>query len=429
MTRIVYRLCLLVLFVSASMHAPVFAQQVHIDVEAGGFARMKVASPAFSGPAEQAQGMWNVCARDLALTGLFDVIDPKAYVNPGPAGRIVPEAVKDYALIGADYALAASVTIQGDSVLFRAHMVEVATAAVVDDTIYTCSAREPHRAVHLFMNRLMKDKFGLMPLFSTKIACIRKVDNAKQLHLMWCDGTGGATIRGGGSLVLNPAWSPDGGRIALVSYYRNNPDLYIFDRASYRLRLVSAERGINTSPAFHPRGGAIGLTLSIDGNPEIYLLDLSGGGRTRLTRSWATDTSPSFSPDGKAMAFCSSRAGNPNIFLMNLSTQAVTRLTYEGKYNSEPAFSPRGDLIAFSCLGRDGRYRIAVVKPDGSGFRVLKGTGRGDESPAFSPDGRLIAFAASDGAIYVTDLMGEAVLQVTSPGGYSEPAWSPVLRD
>jgi hypothetical protein len=199
MSRIVYRLCLLVLFVSASMHAPVFAQQVHIDVEAGGFARMKVASPASRARPSRRRAC-GTCARGISPHGLFDVIDPKAYVNPGPAGRIVPEAVKDYALIGADYALAASVTIQGDSVLFRAHMVEVATAAVVDDTIYTCSAREPHRAVHLFMNRLKKDKFGLMPLFSTKIACIMKVDKpSSSTSCVARDGR--ATIRGGGSLV------------------------------------------------------------------------------------------------------------------------------------------------------------------------------------------------------------------------------------
>ena len=306
-------------------------------------------------------------------------------------------------------------------------MVEVATTTVVDNTLYTAGAGEPYRAVHAFMNRLLHERFGLDPLFSTKIACIVKAGNAKQLHVMWCDGTGGTTIKGGGSLVLNPAWSPDGGRIALVSYYRNRPDMYVFDRFSYRLKLVSGEKGINTSPAFHPGGSSIALTLSIDGNPEIYLVNLDGSGKTRVTNSWATDTSPSFSPNGRFMAFCSSRAGNPNIFLMDLRTSSVKRLSYEGKYNTEPVFSPKGDLVAFSHLGKDGRYRIAVVRPDGSGFRVLNGTGRGDESPTFSPDGRLIAFASSDGNIYITDLTGDVVIPVTTGGGYSEPAWSGVL--
>lgn len=404
------------------------AQQVHIDVEAPGFSRMKVAMPPFAGQDELARRLWSVCARDLAITGIFEVIDPKHYVNPNPAPLIDPSALKDYALIGADYALAATVSRQNDSTELRVHMVEVTTATLIDNGVYTSRADEPYRAVHAFMNRLMKDRFGLDPLFSTKIACIRKEGRTKQLHVMWCDGTGGTTIKGGGSLVLNPAWSPDGTKIALVSYYRNNPDTYIFDRVSYRLRLVSGSKGINTSPVFHPGGSSLALTLSIDGNPEIYLMNLDGTGKIRLTNSWATDTSPSFSPDGKQMVFCSSRAGNPNIFIMKVSTGEVRRLSYEGRYNSEPVFSPRGDLVAFSHMLPDGKYRIALVRPDGSGFRVLKGTGRSDESPTFSPDGRLIAFASSDGNIYVTDLGGEVTIPLTSDGGYSEPAWSPVLR-
>jgi TolB protein len=285
-----------------------------------------------------------------------------------------------------------------------------------------------YSAVHAFMDHILKERFGLDPLFSSKIACIKKVNGAKQLHVMWCDGTGGNTIKGGGSLVLNPAWSPDGKKIALVSYYRNNPDLYIFDTVSFRLNLFSGLKGINISPAFDPTGNRLAFTQSGDGNPELYMISLDGTGRTRLTTSWATDTSPSFSPDGKGLVFCSSRAGNPQIFFLDLAGRKVTRLTYEGKYNTEPVFSPRGDLVAFSHLAKNGKYSIALIKPDGSRFRVLQGSGLSDEAPAFSPDGRLIAFAAADGNIYVMDLLGSAAVPITTGGGFSEPAWSTFMR-
>jgi TolB protein len=278
------------------------------------------------------------------------------------------------------------------------------------------------------MDYILQSKFGLDPIFSTKIACIKKIKDMKQLHVMYCDGTGGNTIRGGGSLVLSPAWSRDAKKIAFVSYWKSNPDLYLLDVATNNVKSISARRGINTSPAFDSTGNKIGVTLSSDGNPEIYTINLDGSDKNRLTTSYATDTSPSFSPNGRSMVFCSSRAGNPQIFIMDLATKNVQRLTYEGKYNSEPAFSPRGGLVVFSYLSANGRYHIATIKPDGTDFRVLPGTGRGDESPSFSHDGRLIAFAAADGNIYITDLSGTAPVPITSGGGYSEPSWSPFIK-
>jgi TolB protein len=113
---------------------------------------------------------------------------------------------------------------------------------------------------------------------------------------------------------------------------------------------------------------------------------------------------------------------------MDMATKNVQRITYDGSYNSEPVFSPKGDLVAFSYLDKGGKYHIAVVRPDGSKFRVLPGTGLGDESPAFSPDGRLIAFAASDGNIYVTDLLGNSPVKITTGGSFTEPSWSPVKK-
>jgi TolB protein len=409
-------------------HLNAYAQQVHIDIEASGFRKMKVAMPTYAGPGDMAGSVWAMCARDLALSGLFDVISPQSYVNPGPLGEVREGSLKDFSLIGADYVIAATVSKQGTSGLFKVQMVEVGTGQVIENTTFTSGEQTMYMAVHAFMDHILKAKFALDPMFSSKIACIKKEKGKKQLHVMFCDGTGGNTITGGGSLVLSPAWSRDGKKIAFVSFWKNNPDTYLLDLASYNVRSISARKGINTSPAFDATGSRIGLTLSSDGNPEIYLINLDGNGKTRLTTSYATDTSPCFSTDGKSMAFCSSRAGNPQIFILEIATNTVRRLTYEGKYNSEPVFSPKGDLVVFSSLAANGKYYIATIRTDGTNFRVLPGTGLGDESPTFSPDGRLIAFAAADGNIYITDLMGTISVPITAGGGFSEPSWSPLMK-
>jgi TolB protein len=389
----------LILAIMALCNLNAYAQQVHIDIESSGFRKMKVAMPTYAGPGDMAGSVWTMCARDLALSGVFEVISPKSYVNPGPTGEVQQASLKDFSLIGADYVIAATVSTQGASGLFKVQMVEVGSGLVIDNTTYTSGEQTMYLAVHKFIDHILLSRFGLDPIFSSKIACIRKEKGMKQLHVIFCDGTGGKTITGGGSLVLSPTWSRDGKKIAFVSYWKNNPDLYLLDLASYNVKMISARKGINTSPAFDATGTKIGLTLSSDGNPEVYLINLDGTGKTRLTNSFATDTSPSFSMDGKSMVFCSSRAGGPQIFIMELASKNVRRLTYEGKYNSEPVISPRGELVAFSSLGANGKYSIATIKTDGTNLRVLPGTGLGDESPSFSPDGRLIAFAGAEGNI------------------------------
>ncbi|HRC98103.1 MAG TPA: hypothetical protein PLZ30_08075 [Deltaproteobacteria bacterium] len=418
----------ILMVISVFLPSLLWAQRVHIDIEARGFKRMKAAMPAFAGPRELADPLWAQCAKDLEISGAFSLLDPKGYINPGPIGSIEPGTLKDWSLIGADYVIAARAERRGAMVSLMVQVVELSTTRVVLSTAYTTKSETMYRAVHAFMDALMQKSLGLEPIFSSKIVAVQKVGNKKQLYVQWCDGTGGAAIKGGGDLVLNPSWSPDARKIAFVSYWRNNPDLYILDLPTYKVELLSSHKGLNVTPCFDPTGGKIAYTLSKDGDPEIYLSSLSGGEPQRLTKSWATDTSPSISPDGRTLAFCSSRAGTPQIYLMDLGTRKVERLTFQGTYNSEPVFSPKGDMVAFIHLAEDRRFHIALIKTDGTRMKVLPGTGRGDESPTFSPDGRLVAFTSSDGNIYITDFLGVSPVKVTEGGGFTEPCWSRLIE-
>lgn len=419
----------LILVLILALPAALMAQGVHIDIEGKEFRRLKVAMPSFGGQRPLADTLWATCAKDLEISGAYTLIPPRAYLNPGPMSKVDPSTMKNWSLIGADYVIAARVDSQGGLVSLAVQVVEIATSRVLISTAYTARVETPHRAVHTFMDSLLGKSLSLDPMFSSKIVAVQKVGRRKQLFTAWCDGTGGGTIKGGGDLVLDPAWSPDGRKIAFVSYWRNNPDLYLLDMATLRVETLSALRGINTTPGFDRTGRKMALTLSRDGDPEIYVMTVGTRELLRLTTSWAIDTSPSFSPDGRRLAFCSSRTGNPQIYVMDIFSRSAQRITFQGTYNSEPVFSPRGDLIAFTYLSpEDGRYHVALIRPDGSGLKVLTGTGRGDESPTFSPDGRLVAFSGSDGNIYVTDLAGSFLTRVTGAGAFSQPSWSPVLQ-
>ena len=103
----------------------------------------------------------------------------------------------------------------------------------------------------------------------------------------------------------------------------------------------------------------------------------------------------------------------------------------DGRY-STPVWSPRGDYVAFTKqLG--GRFLIGVMRPDGSGERILT-EGYHNEGPTWAPNGRvLMFFRESPGEnggprIYSIDLTGYNERVVATPSFASDPAWSPLLN-
>jgi TolB protein len=159
-------------------------------------------------------------------------------------------------------------------------------------------------------------------------------------------------------------------------------------------------------------------------------MDLRSRVTTRLTDTAAIDTSPCYSPDGSQLCFESDRGGKPQIYVMPAGGGEAKRISFaEGTY-STPVWSPRGDYIAFTKQG-GGQFSIGVIKPDGSGERILT-SGFHNEGPTFAPNGRVLMFFRDPGgdagpSLYTIDITGRNELKVPTPGYASDPAWSPLL--
>src|SRR5437870_1208703 len=137
------------------------------------------------------------------------------------------------------------------------------------------------------------------------------------------------------------------GEIVVASSRTGRFQLYAAERANLaQIRKIMDDTAVATEPAFSPDGSRIAFTSSRDGQPEIYIMDADGTSAGRLTNSPGADGDASFTADGQSVVFHSQRTGHRQIFLQSITSSDAVQLIQEPADNSQPAVSPDGETIA-----------------------------------------------------------------------------------
>nr|WP_228129276.1 Tol-Pal system beta propeller repeat protein TolB [Pusillimonas sp. T7-7] len=416
-----WALGIFLLVISLAAARPSHAQ-LRVDISGVGATQYPIAIADFSGDA-QGQNVSEVIRADLTRSGQFRLVNATG-ANLNTESTIAHEEWRGR---GADYLAYGSISQSGGQYSVSYRLVDTVRKTQLDGVAFSGTEKELRRISHQIADRIYEKITGVRGVFSTRIAYVLQTGNTYELQIADADGQNPQVMLRSKQSIISPAWSPDGKRLAYVSFETGKPVVYVQTLSSGQRVPLANFKGNNSAPAWSPNGQNLAIVLSRDSISQIYTINADGSGLRRVMRSPMIDTEPQYTADGGSLIFTSDRGGSPHIYKVPVSGGDAQRITFNGSYNISPAISPDGNSLVY-VTRRNGAFRIALQNM-GSGSEQLLTAGPDDESPSFAPNGMQILYSSVQG--------GRSVLAVTSVDGrvrqtlsalngkVREPTWGP----
>lgn len=410
---------------------PAAHAQLNIDIAGVGSNSLPIAIANFRDESTAPQQISEIIRADLARSGRF------TNLNAGIAPIAETNAVdlNSWRTKGADALVTGSVThLANGQYEVRFRLYDTVKQQDLSGLSLVSPASELRLSAHKIADYIYQKLLGERGIFATRISYVTRTSGRYQLQRADSDGQNARTVLTSSEPIISPAWSPNGTKVAYVSFERKKPVVYVQDLVSEQRIVVSNQKGNNSAPAWSPDGNQLAVALSLTGNTQIYLIHANGSGLRRLSNSNSIDTEPRFSPDGQYIYFTSDRGGAPQIYRMSIHGEAnagaAQRMTFKGSENTSPRLSPDGKLLAY--ISRTSGALKLYIQELSTGEAIALTDTHYDESPSFSANSKYILYATRVEqrgvlAAVSTDGRTRQILSIKD-GDIREPSWGPFTQ-
>ncbi len=414
--------------------------ELTIEISGGGAQRIPVAIVPFgvAGASANASTYANsatqdkisqIIGADLNRSGLFRVLETRG-VNNQPVDTAQIKYAEWVSIQTQALTVGSVEALAGGRLKISFHLMDVFKQTQLAGMEYNIAPSQLRATAHKIADAIYQKLTGEVGIFASRIAYITKTNNRYALQVADADGFNPQTVVSSNEPIISPAWSPDGNKLAYVSFEKKKPIIFVQSLVSGSRTIVANFKGNNSAPAWSPDGSRLAIVLTYGANSQIYTINADGTGLQSLTKSSGIDTEPVWSPDAKWIYFTSDRGGRPQIYKVSAIGGEASRVTFEGAYNVSPRVSPDGKSLAY-ISNEGGHFRVALKDLVSGQVQVLSEGGQ-DESPSFAPNGRVILYATragGRGALAAVSSDGKVRQRLSDTGGdVREPAWGPLAN-
>jgi len=409
--------------------------ELFLEITKGSEDPYKVAMIPFEGNSKLSKEINSIMQNDLIRTGEFSILDEALLF---PIQIIDDELVyNDWKLLGMDYLVTGKIIKTNNSIDINYEIYDINKKRKIRSSKVFGIPNQIRQLAHYTSDGIYESITGIKGIAATRLLYVNEIKDSQsvstyKLMLADSDGKNEKNLLTSSEPIISPSWSPDGKRVAYVSFETGMAKVFIQDISSGKREAVLSQDTQISSPSWSPDGKYLSLTLYRDGNAEIYILRLRDKTLTRMTKQYAIDTESSWSPKGNKILFTSGRSGSPQIYELDLRklNPKAKRLSFEGSYNAKASYLPKEQGIIFVHRGDDGSFHIALKYKKENFIRILT-EAKMDESPSVAPNGNMVIYGIKEGDLSMLagfSLSGARFNLPASKGEVREPAWSNFLR-
>ena len=409
--------------------------ELFLEITKGSEDPYKVAMIPFEGNSKVSKQVNNIMRNDLIRTGEFSILDEELLL---PVKMIDDELVfSDWKLLGMDYLVTGKIVNENNSLDINYEIYDIHKKRKVRSSKVFGIPNQIRQLAHYTSDGIYESITGIKGIAATRLLYVNEIKDSQlisryKLMLADSDGANEKILLSSSEPIISPSWSPDGKRVAYVSFETGIAKVFIQEIASGKREAVLSKDTQISSPSWSPDGKYLSLTLYQDGNAEIYILRLRDRTLTRMTNQFAIDTESSWSPRGNKILFTSGRSGSPQIYELDLRklNPKAKRISFEGTYNAKASYLPNEEGIIFVHRSIDGLFHIALKYKKENFIRVLT-EAKMDESPSVAPNGNMVIYGIREENLSMLagfSLSGAKFKLPASNGEVREPAWSNFLR-